>query len=61
MTSLQNVLGSLQGSEVMAFLNHPDLRTLSGRLIAVQSEHIVIRAGQDYHVPYISIVAIRRT
>jgi hypothetical protein len=60
MVSLQNALGPMQGSEIMVFLNHPDLRTLNGRLIAVQSEHIVIRAGQDYHIPYLSLVAVRR-
>jgi hypothetical protein len=26
----------------------------------VQSEHIVVRAGQDYHIPYMSLVAARR-
>ena len=50
----------MQGAEIMVFLNHPDLRTLNGRLVGVQSEHIVIRAGQDYHIRYIALIAARR-
>ena len=47
--------------EVAAWLNHPDLKVLTGRLMEVHPEHIVVRTGADqsYFIPYDAIVAVR--
>ena len=61
MSSLEAALTPLVNREVAAWLNHPDLKVLTGRLTAVHPEHIVVRTGADQHyfIPYSAIVAVR--
>jgi len=61
MASLQDALRGLVGREIAAWLNHHDLKVLTGRLTEVNAEHIVLQTGsnQTYFVPYGGIVAVR--
>jgi ribosome maturation factor RimP len=61
MASLQKDLSPIRGADVAVWLNHAELRSLGGRLMSVQNEHIVVRTGdQDYYIPYTAIAAVRR-
>jgi hypothetical protein len=61
MKSLEAALKPLVNREVAAWLNHHDLKVLTGRLTEVNTEHVVIRTGADqtYFIPYTGIVAVR--
>jgi ribosome maturation factor RimP len=61
MNSLEAALKQLVNREVAAWLNHHDLKVLTGRLMEVHPEHIVVRSGadQNYYIPYTGIVAVR--
>lgn len=60
MTSLEDSLRGLVGREVAAWLNHHDLKVLTGRLTEVAGEHIVIKVGeQSYFISTGAIVAVR--
>jgi ribosome maturation factor RimP len=60
MKSLESALTTLVNREVAAWLNHHDLKVITGRLIEVSTEHIVIKAGDNtYFIPYNAIVAVR--
>ncbi len=61
MNSLETALKQLVNREVAAWLDHHDLKVLTGRLMEVHPEHIVVRSGadQNYYIPYAAIVAVR--
>lgn len=61
MPSLEAALKPYVNREVAAWLNHHDLKVLTGRLAEVAADHIVIRTGADqtYLIPYGGIVAVR--
>jgi len=61
MNSLEAALKPLINREVAVWLNHPDLKVLTGRLIEVQTEHILLRTGADqsYFIPYHAVAAFR--
>ncbi len=61
MPSLEAALKPYLSREVAAWLNHPDLKVLTGRLVEIAADHIVITTGasQTYLIPYGGIVALR--
>ena len=60
MKSLENALTGHLNREVAAWLNHHDLKVLTGRLTEVRAEHIVIKSGDHtYPIPYHAIAAVR--
>ena len=61
MASLEAALKPYLNREVAAWLNHHDLKVLTGRLVEIASDHIVIMTGasQTYLIPYGGIVAVR--
>lgn len=61
MNSLETALKPHVNREVAAWLNHPDLKVLTGRLVEVNTEHVVIRTGADqtYFIPWSGLVAVR--
>jgi len=60
MTSLESALKALVNRDVAAWLNHHDLKVLTGRLVAVDADHIVMKSGDHtYFIPYNAIVAVR--
>ena len=60
MKSLESALTALLNKEVAAWLNHHDLKVLTGRLIEIGTDHIVLKTGdQTYFIPYNAIVAVR--
>ncbi|HVB15818.1 MAG TPA: hypothetical protein VNF04_04740 [Stellaceae bacterium] len=60
MPSLEGALKPLVNRDVAAWLAHPDLKVLNGRLIEVQAEHLVLKSGDNtYLIPYHALVAVR--
>jgi ribosome maturation factor RimP len=60
MQSLQTALTQLINRDVVTWLNHHDLKVINGRLIAVQTEHIVLKSGEHtFFIPFNAIVAAR--
>ena len=61
MPLLETALKPYVNREVAAWLNHHDLKVLTGRLVAIAPDHIVITTGasQTYLIPYGGIVAVR--
>jgi hypothetical protein len=58
--SLEEALRPLINREATAWLNHHDLKVLTGRLVEIGSDHIVLKAGEHtYLIPYGAIAAIR--
>jgi ribosome maturation factor RimP len=60
MKSLESALTPYLNREVAAWLNHHDLKVLTGRLLEVRTEHIVLKSGDHtYLIPYNAIAAVR--
>ena len=61
MNSLETALKPHLNREVAAWLDHHDLKVLTGRLTEVNSDHIVLRTGADqtYFIPWGGPVAVR--
>lgn len=61
MPSLEAALKPYVNREVAAWLDHHDLKVLTGRLVEIAADHIVITTGasQTYLIPYGGIVAVR--
>ena len=60
MQSMERELAAHRGQEIAAWMSHADMKVLTGRLTKVESEHIVIVAGEHtYYIPYRAITAIR--
>jgi hypothetical protein len=61
MPSLEAALKPYVNREVAAWLNHHDLKVLTGRLVEIAGDHIVLATGanQTYLIPYGGIVAVR--
>ena len=57
---MKQQLSQLQGSAIIVWLNHPELKTMNGKLIDVGADHVAILAdNHTYIVPYTAIVAVR--
>ena len=60
MPSLEGALKAFVNRDVAAWLAHPDLKVLNGRLIEVHGEHFVLKSGENaYLIPYHALVAVR--
>ena len=61
MASLEGALKPFVNREVAAWLNHHDLKVLTGRLVEVAGEHLVMKTGADQTslIPYGGIIAVR--
>ena len=47
--------------EIIVWVNHPDLKSLSGHVTRVYEDHFELTNDQKnvYYVPYISVIAVR--
>ena len=60
MASLEAALKALVNREVAAWLSHPDLKVLTGQLLEVHPEHLVLRSGENiYLIAVNALVAVR--
>lgn len=60
MQSMERELAAHRGQEVAAWMRHPDLKVLTGRLTKVESDHIVLVTGENtYYIPYNALAAVR--
>jgi len=61
MNSLEGALQPLLNRELAVWLNHHDLKVLTGRLLEVHADHVLVRTGADqaYFIPYHAVVAFR--
>jgi ribosome maturation factor RimP len=61
MNSLHAALTAHFNREVAVWLNHHDLKVLTGRLTEISADHFTIKTGADqtYLIPYGTVAAIR--
>jgi len=58
--SFETAMRSLMHRQVMVWLNHPDLKTLSGQITRVYEEHFEVSNDRNtYYIPYMSVIAVR--
>jgi hypothetical protein len=58
--SFEIALRSLMHRQIVVWLNHPDLKSLSGLITRVYEEHFELSNDQStYYIPYVSVVAVR--
>jgi hypothetical protein len=60
MQSLQDQLGSLIGTGIIVWMNHPEQKMFNGQLTEVKSDHLsILVTDKTYWIPYHAISAVR--
>lgn len=61
MTTLEQQFAKLKGSKIILWLNHPELKTMNGVLVAVEKDHLEVLVDNRnlYFVPLQTIAVAR--